>query len=145
MTKDMFDAASDLQSNLSGQLADLMYQGSEATANRNVQREQIGSSTAQNLISQLLGQDATKISLLNSALPIAQQQQTLEQLPYTEDYSKWSSSQAYNNPWLQYLNQVLGTDAVSNVVNHGSEGMLPSLIQGSGSAMGSMIAAGMMI
>lgn len=143
MTKDMFDAASDLQSNLSGQLADLMYQGSEATANRNVQREQIGSSTVQNLISQLLGQDATKITLLNSALPIAQQQQTLEQRPYTEEYSKWSSSQAYNNPWLQYLNQVLGTDALQNIVNPGSEGLMPSLIQG-GSTMGAAaIGAGM--
>lgn len=128
--KEMFDTAGNLESDLSGQLSQLLYQGSEVNANRELQRklglESTYTSGMNQVIAQLLGQP---INTMNAALPIAQQEQTLEQLPFTEAYNKWSSSQAYNNPWLQYLQQALGTNALQNIVNPGSSGLMPSLIQ----------------
>ena len=141
MTKEMMDSATNLQSDLSGQLSNLLFQGSESHATRELQRK-LGmegiSSTAMNQIIQLLMNQP--LDTLGTALPIAQQEQTFAQNPLTEAFIKWQMSQDYNNPWLQYLNQGLGVDAIQNIVKPGSEGLLPSLIQA-----GAKVGAAMMV
>jgi hypothetical protein len=140
MTREMMDAATNLETNLAGQLSNLLFQGSESHATRELQRK-LGmegiSSTAMNQIIQLLMKQP--LDTLVTALPIAQQEQTFAQDPLTEAFSKWQMSQAYNNPWLQYLSPALGVDAIQNIVKPGSEGLLPTLIQAGAKVGAAMI------
>jgi len=57
-------------------------------------------------------------------------QRGIDQSKLNEEYQKWSSSQGYNNPWLNLMPTALGTSAFENIVDPGSQqsGIFQSLI-----------------
>jgi hypothetical protein len=130
---EMNKAGSDLASDLSSQLATMMETERTNVANRNLTTNQTNISS----ILSLLGLDEQSINnLLSQAGTVGTTQQTLNQQPYTEAYTKWSTSQPYNNPWLQYMMQALGVNTTTPVVNPGNTGILQSFLQGAGQALG---------
>jgi hypothetical protein len=57
-------------------------------------------------------------------------QRGIDQSKLNEEYQKWSSSQGYNNPWLNLMPTALGTSAFENIVDPGSQqsGMFQSVL-----------------
>jgi hypothetical protein len=81
-----------LTTNLGAQLQELLFNTEQATKGTQL----AATGQAQNLAS-LPG------TLLSKLLEPAGQEYSIEQALTTEPYTKWSTEQAYNNPWLQYL------------------------------------------
>ena len=81
-----------LTTNLGAQLQELLFNTEQATK----QTQLAASGQAQNLTS-------VPGSVLNQLLTPASSEYDIEQAKVTEPYEKWSTEQAYNNPWLQYL------------------------------------------
>lgn len=80
------------------------------------------------------------LNIINAGQTAGETQRGIEQGQMTEDYQKWLSEQAYNNPWLtQFMSSVMGTPAFENIVYPGSqsEGILNSILGAVGSWAGS--------
>lgn len=115
------DAAVDLNTNISGQLADVLYQGEQSHLNRQVE----GMNYSTNLLSALNVPGATQRE-------IASEQGQ-------EEYNDWLTEQSYNNPWLQYLSTGLNTNAFENVASGGdTQGSLGSVLAGLGGLFGGL-------
>jgi len=111
------NAAGDLMTNLTGQLANLMYGERESTLNR-----------AMEAVPQAQNLQGGAMNILTSGGGLLR---GFEQEGLAEDYSKWAMSQPYNNPWLQLAPTALGVQAQS-----------PYLYQGAPSTMGTIANAG---
>jgi hypothetical protein len=129
--KTMADAGADLERNLSGQLSQYLY-NAEDQSNKNKLSFETG--VLPGIIDQPLQN-------LQSLMGIAGTQQGIDQSQLTEDFQKWEYGQDYNNPWLQYLNSLLGLQTTTPVVNPGTPGLLQSLLP----ALGQMGSAAMMM
>lgn len=96
------NAGATLNTNLSAQLEDALYKSQQADTTNKLSA---------------MGYENNLISSLNT--PGATEQAT-EQNALTSEYQRWASGQSYNNPWLQYLFNDLGTKAFENVVIPGT-------------------------
>jgi len=84
------DAAANMETQLGGKLGELTYQGRQDFRNRQLQERSLGLQT----LDQILGE-------MGAA---GQTQRGIEQGGLQEEFQKWQQGQAYNNPWMQYLN-----------------------------------------
>lgn len=135
--KTMADAGSDLESSLSGLLSQYLYDAENQNTQNNLSKYLNFENTGASILPGLIDQPLQEIQGLSG---IAGVQQGLDQNQLTEDYQKWEYGQNYNNPWLQYLNTLLGLQTTTPVVNPGTPGLLQSLLP----ALGQMGAAFMM-
>jgi len=78
-----------------------------------------------NRLLQIPGMETEALRPLMQALALGSaagaEQRGVAQEGLNEEYQKWLTEQGYNNPWLRYLTTGLGTNAVENVVNPGSQ------------------------
>jgi len=81
-----------LATNLGAQLQELLFNTEQATK----QTQLSAAGQAQNLAN-------VPGNTLNQLLTPASSEYDIAQNKVTEPYTKWSTEQAYNNPWLQYL------------------------------------------
>ncbi|MFP4086642.1 MAG: hypothetical protein ACLFUL_07600 [Desulfobacteraceae bacterium] len=112
----MGTAAENMQTQMGGQLADILYKGREAHRGRQVQGAGLSQQLA-TLLSQA-GREQRDIGL-----------------------QQWESQQPWGNPWLSFLNQALGTRAFESYAQqpYQQQNALGALGQGIGT-LGSMYA-----
>ena len=79
-----------------------------------------------------------RIGNLESLYDAGTTQRGLAQEPLTEGYNKFLGEQWYNNPALQLLGPMLGTQAVQNVQKPGGFGALTGAISGAAGAAGGL-------
>jgi len=114
-----------LTTNLGAQLQELLFNTEQAQK----QTQLSATGQAQNLAS-LPG------TTLSQLLEPAGQEYNIEQALTTEPYTKWSTEQAYNNPWLQYLGGgALSTPGSASVSKTGGTSVWQSLL-GAGTSLG---------
>ncbi|MDX9775759.1 MAG: hypothetical protein RBT40_07390 [Petrimonas sp.] len=114
-----------LTTNLGAQLQELLFNTEQAQK----QTQLSATGQAQNLAS-LPG------TTLSQLLEPAGQEYNIEQALTTEPYTKWSTEQAYNNPWLQYLGGgALSTPGSASVSTTGGTSVWQSLL-GAGTSLG---------
>lgn len=123
------DATSDLMTNLTGQLASLMYNEKNDTLNRAL----TGVTSAQGLENNIM-------NMLNVG---GQLQRGMEGEKLAEDYSKWQYSQPYNNPWLQYIMPTVGTQTATPYVYQQSPSTAGILTSTALSTLGSGLSQGL--
>ena len=156
MPKALAKSGEELMTNLSGQLANILYSGEEAQKNR----QATGASTALNyanlpasLSEAAAGRQAgatgtalnygstllnSILSTINAGLTGGSTQQAISQGALSDEYNKWLMSQGYNNPWLNLSNLALGTTAFQPLVQGPTQtpGLLTSMMPGIGSGLG---------
>lgn len=69
------------------------------------------------------------MNLIKSLLPAANTQYGIEAAQGQEQYQDWSTSQPYNNPWLQLLSPALNTKAVQNVPDNYQQGAFGDILK----------------
>jgi hypothetical protein len=106
----------ELTTNLSGQLANLLYSGQQSHLGRQVD----ASNTLMNQLTGITGIGTTAGGA---------ERDIMSQL-LGEDYQKWLATQPYNNPWLNMVPQALGAQAFEPIVQgpSSSSGLLQSVI-----------------
>jgi hypothetical protein len=124
MLKTMADAGSDLESSLSGQLSQYLYNAENQNVQDVLNYNQLSSGVLENLMGTAFDQP---LQTLSGLMGIAGTEQTIDQNQLTEDYQKWMYEQPYNNPWLQQLQTLLGTQTTQPVVSGGSSGLLSAI------------------
>jgi hypothetical protein len=125
MRRAIANSAANMNTALNANLANLLFSGEQAQLGR----QQQGINQAMNMAmmpgqlaaqqGQMAGMGADLVRQMMGAggVESAHQQQLL-----TDQYNKWMTEQAYNNPWLQYLGTALG----------GTQAFRPVRIQQSG-------------
>jgi len=122
------NAAGDLMTNLTGQLATLMYNEKESTLDRALKGVPLSA-----------GHMGSAMDVLRSAGLL---ERGMEGERLQEDYSKWSMEQPQNNPWLQMAPQFLGMQTSTPYVNqpgtpwYGQLGQTMNNIMGTGLGYG---------
>jgi len=124
MRRAIANSAANMNTALNANLANLLFSGEQAQLGR----QQQGINQAMNMAmmpgqlaaqqGQMAGMGADLVRQMMGAggVDSAHQQQLL-----TDQYNKWATEQAYNNPWLQYLGTALGgTQAFQPVVKQQS-------------------------
>lgn len=86
-------AAGDMNTQLGGQLGNILYQDKNTFNNDQYRNKTLGLSTLDNVLNQMRSAGGT--------------QQGIAQNQLNEGYNKWNQSQPYNNPWLGYLGQAM--------------------------------------
>lgn len=125
-------SAEDLMTSLNSQLADKLLSEKGAFDTRKftagLQGNQNEFTAGQNDLQRILNVPGMELTdtdtLLKTILAgttAGATERGIDQNALNAEYQKWLTSQGYANPWLSYLNTVLGTNAFENVVNPGSQ------------------------
>jgi hypothetical protein len=122
-----------LATNLGAQLQDLLFKTEQATKGTQL----AATGQAQNLAG-LPG------NILENLLQPAGQEYNIEQALTTEPYQKWSTEQAYNNPWLQYLGGGALTTPGGVSTTSGGGGLLDTMLGAGMQGLGMALPAIMM-
>jgi hypothetical protein len=134
-------SGSDLAMNLSGQLANLLYQGQQAHLGQQLSaipeayRMGMMPTDVVNQIMGGIGQFPANLAQMGLGAGGVQRGIEAEQLGGAQQY--WTEAQPYENPWLQYLGTALGTQAVSPYYKQGSPGFGALMAPALGSMLGS--------
>jgi hypothetical protein len=145
--REMLRSGENVNTQLSGQLANILYSGEQAQLGR----QQTGVNQAMNLAQmpnqlvqgagQIAGQGTDQLSQL---LNIGGQQQGQQQNLLNAEANKWTQSQPYNNPYLMgWLNTALQQQGMTPVVQQGSPGLGTSLAAGMMPALGTVLGSSM--
>jgi len=104
MRKELVGGGEKLGADISGQLAQILLQQQGQT-----QQTQLGAAG--------LGQQYAQMPLQQAmqGLQAGGTERDILSQQMQEPYQKWLTEQAYQNPWLQYLQQALGTQAFENI------------------------------
>ena len=111
-------SGTDLQTQLNAELAKLLW------------GEKTNLQSRQDLASQL------GLNLLPQVMGMGEEQRAITQELMQEPYQKWQMSQAWSNPWLQYLPAALGTNPyqINTYTTGGGGGLLGGLMPSLGRA-----------
>jgi len=106
----------DIQSQLNAELAKILWGEKQSLT----QRQDTASQLGLNLLPQVMG--------------IGEEQRGITQELMQEPYQKWQMSQAWSNPWLQYLPVALGTNPyqINTYTTGGGGGLFGSLLPTAG-------------
>ncbi len=106
----------DVQSQLNAELAKILWGEKQSLT----QRQDIASQLGLNLLPQVMG--------------IGEEQRGITQEMLQEPYQKWQMSQAWANPWLNYLGTALGTNPyqINTYTTGGGGGLFGSLLPTAG-------------
>jgi len=129
-----------LSMGLNAQLAPYLYSGSEAQKNR----QQTGVNQAMNLAQlpgNVMGQAGQIAGLgtdtLSSMLNMGAMQRGIEGEQLGEEYSKWASTQPYNNPYADLIAKLSGSAPQMDYVSQGQgAGLGSQLLPGLGAFLG---------
>lgn len=123
------DAAADMNTQLGGKLGEILYQGKQDFANRQLQERQVGLSTLDRALNEM-----------NALMQTGQTQRGIEQGGLDAELQKWQMSQPYNNPWLGHAGTALGVNPyqINTVATGGGGGLMGGLMPGVGVGIGSM-------
>jgi hypothetical protein len=122
-------AAGDLMTNLTGQLANLMYGERQNTLNRAMQA-----------VPQSESLQGTAANLLGT---VGGMERGVKAEQMAEDYNKWGFSRPYANPWLQLLPTALGTQATTPYLYEEAPSTLGTLAQTGIGALGGGLGMGL--
>jgi len=140
MKRELARSGEDLTTNLSAQLANLLYSGEQAQMGRQMQglpEAYRGAMTPTDVLGQKLQIGQYPLNIMNQALQVGGQQQQQVGAEHGAAQQEWTEGQAYENPWLQYLSQALGTQAISPYYKQSGPGAGALGLGALGSAMGS--------
>lgn len=118
----------DVQSQLNAELAKILWGEKQSLT----QRQDTASQLGLNLLPQIMG--------------MGEEQRGIMQEMLQEPYQKWQMSQAWANPWLQYLGTALGTSPfqINTYTTGGGGGLFGSLLPTAGRmVMGGLIGSHM--
>lgn len=146
MRRAIANSAANMNTALNANLANLLFSGEQAQLGRQQQginqalnmAMMPGQLAAQQGLMAGMGADLVRQMMGAGGVESAHQQQLL-----TDQYNKWMTEQAYNNPWLQYLGTALGTQAFQPVVTQKS-GWMDALGPAFGAFAGTEAGAGML-
>lgn len=135
----MTESAEDLMASLMGTKASMLDNARTSWDNMELQKF-LGINS---LLPSVAGAKTNSVTSGLAGLPFAMDiggtQQGFDQADLNEMFQKWSTSQPYNNPYLNLLSIALGTPTFENVVEGGSTGLLSAMAPGVGYGAGTYL------
>jgi hypothetical protein len=140
MNRALAQSGTNLATNLSGQLADVMYQGQQSQLNRQLQSipeaYRMGMMPTDMMSAGSAAMMAPIMGLGSLGLQAGGVQQDIAQNQLTGQQQQWSEAQPYNNPYLSMTSSLMNMQPYQGVYQQGGAGaaqMAPAL----GSMLGS--------
>lgn len=140
MQRELARSGETLTTNLAGQLANLLYSGEQAQMGRQLSglpEAYRGAMTPTDVLGQQMQIGQFPLNVMQQALGVGGQQRGIAGEQMGAEQQAWTEAQPYENPWLQYLSQALGTQAIQPYYKQGGPGMGALGMGALGSAMGS--------
>ena len=114
------ESGENLATNMGSMLGDMLFMGEQAHLGRQFSGTEadIGRafSGGQNDLMRMLNIPGMETQPIRTGLLAGDVERGIEGEQLGEGYQKWGYEQPYNNPWLQMINSILGTNAVEPII-----------------------------